>query len=130
MSERNKISDLKKLAIKIRKINTDNGWNVWQLNDFIDNKYKFGFVIALIHSEVSEALEWYRTPKLIHPITKEILKELTSEETLDEIKEEMADIIIRVLDWWSTYDDDPMDKINKKLEKNKNRGFRHGGKKI
>lgn len=112
---------LKELAIDIRRINIANKWKVWQQYDFVNEPYKFGTVIALIHSEASEALEWYREMDKI---------DYSSTELLENIKEEMADIIIRVLDWWSAYDDDPLTTILAKLEKNKERGERHGNKKI
>lgn len=149
--------ELKTITKKIREINKKNGWNVWKLSEFYDNKYKFGTTISLIHSEASEALEWYRQLGktgyivngkimsenellgqllgLIDPQFgdfsswfKNLSKIESDEHIIKEIKEEMADIIIRVLNWWSMFEDDPMDTILNKLEKNKKRGFRHGNK--
>lgn len=147
-------SQLKELADEIREINIANGWKVWQPGDFKNEPYKFGTVVALIHSEQSEALEWYRqmgkTGHILHDkiLTAKAIKKLmdpkgvygeegfcdeypkieSNEDILNKIKEEMADTIIRVLDWWSAYDDDPLETIKAKLAKNRTRGYRHDGK--
>lgn len=102
---------LQELAEEIRAINRANGWNVTHDTDFHANPpYKLMAVQALIGSEVSEGLEAIR------------------HNDLDNYLEEQADTLIRVLDAVGafTYDFDAI--VRAKLEKNKGRGFRHGGK--
>ena len=67
-------------------------------------------ILCLIHSEVSEALEAYR------------------KRDKENFKEELADIVIRVLDAAGGYKINLEDEIAKKHEINKNRSYRHGGK--
>lgn len=102
------------LAKEIRDINHANGWNVTTVAEWSDeqNKYKFPAVIALIHSEASEALEAYRRGDRANFL------------------EEMADTLIRVLDCIGCFPESFDDVVAAKLEKNRHRGFRHGGKRV
>lgn len=102
------ISDLGR---EIIAINTANGWNVMQPEQWADT-YKVPGVLALIHSEVSEALEAFRKDDKANFI------------------EELADVLIRVLDCSEGLGMDIEAAIRAKLEKNKGRGFRHGGKRV
>ena len=97
-------------ALEIRAINAANGWAVTQAEEFND-KYKFPAVLALVHSEVSEALEAFREGDETH------------------FCEEMADVLIRVLDCVVAIDPDFDATVAAKLEVNRGRGFHHGGKK-
>lgn len=69
-----------------------------------------GTSLALIHSEVSEALEADRIGDHEH------------------FKEELADICIRVFNLCADKGIDLEKAIQEKMEKNKTRSFRHGGK--
>lgn len=104
-----KINDYIKL---VREINLKNGWNVLRYYEWFAD-YKIPSILALIHSEVSEALEAFR------------------KRDIDNFKEEIADIIIRCFDLAGGIKDMDLEaEIDKKLEKNRKRGFKHGGKKI
>lgn len=105
------INTLDKLAKETRKINQANGWDVTKPEDWND-KYKIPTILALIHSEVSEALEDFRKDNRTH------------------FAEEIADVMIRCLDLCAGQKIDIEKEILAKLEKNKLRGFRHGGKKV
>lgn len=100
---------LNALAAEIVEINRANGWNVTQVGDW-EKEYKVPALIALIHSEASEALEAFRTNDPAN------------------FREEMADVLIRVLDCLGGLQIDIASEVRTKLEKNKTRGVRHGGK--
>lgn len=102
---------LQNLAEEIRKINKENGWDVTKPVEW-GNKYKIPGILALIHSEVSEALEAFRR------------------DDGENFAEELADILIRVLDLAPAITEDFDSVVAEKLRKNKGRGFRHGGKRI
>lgn len=73
--------------------------------------------IALIHSEASEMLEAIRSGS----VSK-------LDNTTPEHHEELADIMIRCLDYAGAYNVDLDAIITAKLEANAKRGYRHGGK--
>lgn len=102
---------LQELAYTIRSINAENGWNVFEADEWID-PYKVPGIMALIHSEVSEALEAFRR------------------DDKENFKEELADVLIRVLDCAAGITDDFDAVVLEKLEKNRNRAHRHGGKRV
>lgn len=67
-------------------------------------------LLCLIHSEASEALEAYRNGNN------------------ENLKEELADIVIRVLDMAGGYGINLEEEVMKKHETNKSRPYRHGDK--
>lgn len=75
-----------------------------------DEKRENGTMFALMHSEVSEALEADR---------------LGEEEN---VVEELADVCIRIFDFCGMNEYDLEHAILKKMEKNKYRPYKHGGK--
>lgn len=79
-----------------------NGYSKNMMNNAIATR------LALIHSEVSEALEALRV------------------NNYTEFQEELADIVIRVCDLAGYLKIDLDDKIEYKMEKNKNRKPKHG----
>lgn len=105
------MSTLKELGQETYAINLANGWNVMLPEQWAD-MYKVPGVLALVHSEVSEALEAFRKDDKVN------------------FAEELADVIIRVIDCAHGLGIDLDDEVAKKLEKNKTRGYRHGGKKV
>ena len=132
---------LNELAKEIHENAVAHGW--WE------EERTFGEIAALCHSELSEALEEYRNKEqnfycgLCHYTrtktngTDACLSCYTS--ALDDkhlmgkpegIATEMADCIIRILDWCGheSIDIDQIVKI--KMEYNKTRPYRHGGKQL
>lgn len=105
------MANLNQLAADIREINRANGWNVTEPHQWAD-KYKVPAILALIHSEVSEALEAFRGDDKAN------------------FEEELADVIIRVLDCAGGLDFDIDAAVLSKMEKNRGRGYRHGGKRV
>ena len=77
--------------------------------------------IALIHSELSEALEEVRND---NPIAAVYVKDGKPEG----FPIEMADCIIRICEVCNHHDVDLEAAIIQKLEYNKNRSYKHGGK--
>lgn len=94
--------NLKEWQKKIHQNAKKHGW--W------DSERPIPETLCLIHSEVSEALEAYR------------------KDDMNNFKEELADIVIRVLDAAGGYKIDLESEIRKKHEINKKRSYRHGNK--
>lgn len=103
--EYNKIKDL------VHYIAKEKGWWDKERND--------GEMIALMHSELSEALEGLRhgNPKSDHINTSSV-------------EEELADVIIRIMDYGKSRNLDIAEAIIKKVEFNQGREYMHGGKKF
>lgn len=100
----------------------------------------FGDIIALCHSELSEALEEYRDgmPDVYFVINTETTSEIRTDyrssnydgEKPEGVAVELADCIIRILDYCGKAGIDIEDAIRRKIEYNKTRPYRHGGKKM
>jgi len=107
------ISDLVRLA---HEVSCEKGWWGETLDTGPDS---LGAKIALIHSEVSEALECVRVNEL-------------DEETVNGKPEgmvvEMADAVIRIADLCGALELDLEGAINRKMAYNRTRPHRHGGK--
>lgn len=76
--------------------------------------------LCLIHSEISEGLEGVRHDD---PPSEHIPKFTASEE-------ELADAVIRIMDYAGMRDLRVAEAVIAKLKFNEGRGFRHGGKKV
>lgn len=118
------ISDLVKAA---HENAVNKGW--W------DKELSFGEVIALIHSEASEALEDYRNGRGTNEVwfeNKELKTRLHDPITPNckpcGIPSELADIVIRVMDACGHYGIDLEQAITEKMAYNATRPQRHGGK--
>lgn len=109
------MTGINEVAKQIHENAVDHGW--W------DEERGFPEVLALIHSEVSEALEEYRNGRLPTEV-------YTGNNGKPEgIPIELADVIIRVLDYCGYAGIDIDAAISQKHEYNKSRPYRHGGKK-
>lgn len=111
-----------KLAIKDVMVKAHK--NAKKKGFYEDNKERtFGDNVALVHSELSEALEEYRNN---YP-----LNEMRIENGKPEgVPAELADVIIRVCEFSEHYGIDLEKAIRVKMKYNSTRPHKHGGKKI
>lgn len=108
-------STLSALAKDIHATAVDHGW--WDNGASRD----VGMVLALVHSEVSEALEEYRNGHALFEVYHAAGKP-------EGVPIELADVIIRVLDMCAAYMIDIDAAVAQKMAYNRTRPFKHGGK--
>lgn len=87
-----------------------------------DPSRTFGDDIALIHSEVSEALEAYRI--------RGVDEYTDPDGKPDDVGSEFADVLIRLLDASAAYGIDLEAEYERKMAYNEKRPWRHGGKRL
>ena len=106
---------INEFAAEVHKNAVDHGW--WE------GERTFPEIVALIHSEVSEALEEYRNGREATEIY------YGDNGKPEGIPIELADVIIRIFDFCGYAGIDIDAAITQKHEYNKSRPYRHGGKK-
>lgn len=123
---------LNAMAAECNRIAREHGW--W------DNPPSFGEIIALCHSELSEALEEHRDgmpPAYVmrkgadgaaHMETD--MGAWAPEDKPEGAAVEMADCLIRLLDWFGAMGYDVEAIVRAKCAYNETRPYRHGGKRL
>lgn len=113
----------KKLKIKNRWNNFCRGVNeLAHEKGWYDEPRELGTMIALCHSELSEALEALRGNGIVKASKK--IPNYT------EVEEELADVVIRIMDMAHENGWDVGGAIEAKHEYNKTREYKHGGKRF
>jgi NTP pyrophosphatase (non-canonical NTP hydrolase) len=124
-------SELNTLTEEIRKLNISKGWRVNVTG--AREGYEFPAYIALIHSEVSEALEAYRDK--VWSATRctcdpgpELQHHPYCEQKPVGVGPELADVLIRVLDTADIWGIDIEYELRRVLAYGWTRPYQHGGK--
>lgn len=94
-----------------------------QKHGWHDEERSVGDIIALLHSELSEALEEYRE-------TGDVNKAEMFYGKPEGFPIELADVLIRLLDACQLWEIDITRAMQKKAQYNITRPYRHGGKKL
>ena len=92
-----------------------------------------GFYEPYDHMDEADYVVFYlKQLAMVHSEVTEVLEAIRKEQGDDKVVEELADIIIRVLDFWAFLNETGYTKnslsnaVNLKLETNKGREWRHG----
>lgn len=118
---------LREMQAEVRAVNIEKGWRGGDVEG-----PTFGDLIALLHSEASEALEAYRSWGM-EDVTEQECKVPIGEEHRckpEGVGSELADVLIRLLDMADRCDLDLLIEYERKLAFNRTRAHRHGGKRL
>jgi NTP pyrophosphatase (non-canonical NTP hydrolase) len=118
-----KNSQLAKMATEVYALNVDKGR--------YDEAVPFYQAMALLHSEVSKAVEAYRSWELEDATSTAVDQGEYGPDALPKpegVGSEFADILIRLLDDCVRYGIDLEAEYERKMKFNRTRSYRHGGK--
>ena len=112
------MKSLDEMMHEVHTNNVDKGW--------FEKERTFGDGIALMHAEVSEALEAYRDRGLDHYTQPS--KEGQTIGKPNDVPSEFADVLIRLLDECYRHGYDLEEEYERKMAYNRTRPHLHGGK--
>lgn len=107
------------MTAEVREVNTSKGWRT--------GGNTFGDYIALMHSELSEALEAYRDHRLADA-TAAHDQEMDRPAKPQGVGSEFADLLIRLIDAADIYGIDLAAEYERKIAYNRTRPYQHGGR--
>lgn len=126
--ERRKV--LADMQAEVTEVNAANGW--------YESDRTFGDDVALLHSEVSEALEAYRDHGYADATGSTCSPQTHAAASVGEVRDhvckpegvgsELADVLVRLLDTCERRGVDLEAEYARKVTYNRTRGHRHGGK--
>lgn len=118
---------IEEMTIEVRMVNIDKGWRSAEGGPGTNT---FGDYIALLHSEVSEALEAYRDHRLADAteVKDMSLHPLGILPKPEGVGSELADVLIRLLDMADVFGIDLEAEYRRKIAYNRGREFQHGGR--
>lgn len=113
---------INKLVKEVHINAKEHGW--WE------KERSFGELIALCHSELSEALEEHRKGMEPNETYLSVYADNIDLSKPEGIPSELADTVIRIMDMCGYYGIDLEAAIKEKMEYNRTRPYKHGGKVI
>ena len=120
------MGELRKLQKAVHELAVEKGW--YEGTPKADDPTWLGARLALVHSEVSEALECVRRGQMTR--TYQSWPEAVGPTKPEGLPTELADVVIRVLDLCESLGIDLELEIVCKHAFNRTRPARHGGKKL
>jgi NTP pyrophosphatase (non-canonical NTP hydrolase) len=109
---------LRAMQAEVREINVEKGWR--------DDGKTFGDHIALLHSELSEALEAFRDWGVLDGTLVAVDGATVGLPKPEGVGSELADVLIRLLDTCDVWGIDLANEYERKIAYNATRPYRHG----
>jgi len=111
---------LEQMQAEVRDVNILKGWR--------QGSNSFGDYIALLHSELSEALEAYRDHRLADATRLDLIGDIARPPKPEGVGSEFADVLIRLLDVCDIYGVSLRWEFERKIAYNRTRPYQHGGR--